>query len=103
MGATETVKIRGLARLSAWMFGAWGAVVSAKGFYDLFLGGEPEANAYAPAPWAFVTQEQWSRYSTFELAYGLACLGAAWLLVRYSRFLPETLRRPRSPEPALFR
>lgn len=90
----ETIKIRGLARLSAWAFGAWGALVSSKGLYDLAWG-EPEANRYAPAPWAFVSRAQWLRYAGFEAAYGAACLALAWLLFRYARFLPETLSRPR--------
>ncbi|MBI5245162.1 MAG: hypothetical protein HY922_15980 [Elusimicrobia bacterium] len=90
--ATERIKVRGLARIASILFGLWGAVVAPKGLYDL-LGGEPEANLYAPRPWAFVTQEQWRRYAGFELAYGLACLALAWLLWRYSRFLPKTLDR----------
>ena len=89
------VKVRGLARVSAAMFGLWGAVVAPKGFYDI-LWGEPEANLYAPKPWAFVTQEQWSRYARFELVYGLACLGAAWYLLKFARFLPETVPAPPS-------
>ena len=89
------VKVRGLALISAAMFCVWGAVVAPKGAYDLFWG-EPEANLYAPRPWAFVTQEQWLRYAGFELAYGLACLGVAWFLFKYSRFLPETVSAVRA-------
>jgi hypothetical protein len=92
--ATEKVKIRGLAMLSSWIFLFWGAAVTAKGLYDLFAG-EPEANLYAPEPWAFVTREQWLRYGGFEFVYGLACLGLFWYLRRYARFLPETVERPR--------
>ena len=100
----ETIKIRGLVRLSAWMFGIWGGAVLMKGAYDLLLGGQPEANLYALAPWAFVTQTQWLRYSVFESSYGLACLGIAWMLANYTRFLPETLRRKRlEPELDLFK
>jgi hypothetical protein len=91
----ETIKIRGLARLAAAMFAGWGGLVLSKGVYDRFLGGEPEANLYAPAPWAFVTREQWARYAGFELAYGLACLALAWWCLRLSRRLPETVSRPR--------
>lgn len=90
----ETIKVRGLAHLSAWMFGVWGAMVSLKGVYDLF-GGQPESNLYAPAAWAFVTKAQWFRYSSFELVYGLICLAVAWTLAKYSAFLPDTLRRKR--------
>lgn len=86
------------------MFGIWGAVVFLKGAYDLVLGGQPEANLYAPVPWAFVTQAQWLRYSGFEATYGVTCLAIAWVLIRYGRFLPETLRRARvEPELDLFR
>lgn len=99
----ETIKLRGLLRFSAWMSGVWGAAVALKGAWDL-AGGEPEANLYAPAPWAFVTREQWGRYAGFEFAYGLACLALAWYLFRYSRLVPETLCRPRQePELDLFR
>ena len=98
----EKLKIRGLARLSAAIFGVWGAAVALKALYDLFAG-EPEANLYAPEKWAFVTREQWLRYGGFELAYGLACLGLAWALVKYARFLPEVVERPRrEPEFQLF-
>ncbi|PCI36238.1 MAG: hypothetical protein COB53_10210 [Elusimicrobia bacterium] len=90
----EKIKIRGLATLSSWIFLFWGAMVSLKGLYDLFIG-EPEANLYAPAAWEFVSREQWSRYGGFELLYGLACLSLAWYLKRYSAFLPETVSRPR--------
>lgn len=98
----EKVKVRGLSRIAAWAFSLWGAVVTAKAFYDLFAG-EPEANLYAPHPWAFVTREEWLRYGGFELAYGLALLGLGWFIFRYSRFLPEFIERPRrEPEFRLF-
>ena len=96
---TETIRIRGLARIPARLFCVWGAVVTLKGVWDVLGPGEPEANLYAPAKWAFVTREQWLRYGLFECAYGLSCLAVAWLLWRYSRFLPETVSRPRR-EPA---
>ena len=100
----ETIKVRGLLRLSSRMFAAWGVLVAAKGGWDLLGPGEPEANLYAPTPWAFVTREQWARYAGFELVYGLCCVGLAYLLIRYSRFLPETLQRPRQePEFSLFK
>ena len=81
-----------MARISAFILCLWGAVIAPKGIFDIFVG-EPEANLYAPAPWAFVTREQWLRYGGFELAYGLSCLALAWALWRYSRFLPETRDR----------
>jgi hypothetical protein len=99
---TEKVKIRGLAKLAASLFAAWGAAVSLKAVYDLAWG-EPEANLYSPKPWDFVTQDQWLRWGGFELAYGLACLGLAWYLWSASRFLPETVDRPRrEPDLRLF-
>ncbi len=89
----ETVKIRGLARLAASIFAGWGALAAGKGVYDL-LGGEPEANLYAPKAWAFVTRAQWNRFALFELLYGLSCLALAWYCRRWSQRLPETSRRP---------
>ena len=89
---SEKIKVRGLAWISAFLLGLWGAIVAPKGLFDLFVG-EPEANLYAPEPWAFVTREQWLRYGGFELVYGLSCLALAWALWRYSRFLPETRDR----------
>lgn len=98
----ETIKIRGLARLAAAIFAGWGGLVAFKGLYDLFAG-EPEANLYAPAKWAFVTEAEWLRWGSFELLYGLACLGLAWYCLRWSRRLPETTTRPRrAPEFSLF-
>ena len=74
-----------------------------KSLYDLFWG-EPEANLYSPTPWAFVTRVQWLRYAGFELTYGLAAGALAVFLFRYSRFVPETLRRPKQePDLDLFK
>lgn len=102
MSQKERVKVRGLARICAWVLGSWGAVVAFKAAYDLF-GGEPEANLYAPQKWAFVTREEWLRYGGFELAYGAALLALAWYAYGYSRFLPETVERPaQEPEFKLF-
>lgn len=99
----ETIKIAGLARLTAAIFAGWGGLALFKGVYDLFLGGEPEANLYAPKAWGFVSQAQWGRYAAFELVYGLACLGLAWYCLRWSRRLPETVeRKRREPEFDLF-
>jgi MFS superfamily sulfate permease-like transporter len=100
--AHETIKIKGLARLAAAMFAGWGGLAAFKGVYDL-LGGEPEANLYAPKAWAFITKEQWTRYARFELVFGLSCLALAWYCLRWSRRLPETIERPRrEPEFSLF-
>ncbi|MBI4679361.1 MAG: hypothetical protein HY748_17435 [Elusimicrobia bacterium] len=91
---TEKIKVRGLACLAAAIFGCWGGLIALKGLYDLFIG-EPEANLYSAVPWTFVTQEAWLRYGGFEVAYGLACLALGWAVLRYGRFLPETLERAR--------
>ena len=100
--AVETIKIRGLARLAAAIFAGWGGLAAAKGTFDL-MGGEPEANRYAPAAWAFVTRAQWGRFARFELVYGLACLGLSWYCLRWSRRLPKMISRPRrEPEFSLF-
>lgn len=99
---TERIKVRGLPRIAAGVLGVWGTIVSLKAVYDIFVG-EPEANLYSPHKWEFVSQEQWLRYGGFELAYGLALLALAWLLVKYSRFLPEWVERPRrEPDLQLF-
>lgn len=102
MVSTETIRVRGLARLAAAIFAGWGGLVALKGLWDLFVG-EPEANLYAPAKWAFVTQEQWLRWAGFELTYGLALLALAAYCQRWGRRLPETVERPRrAPEYSLF-
>jgi hypothetical protein len=88
----QRVKVRGLWRIASCIFALWGCVVSSKGLYDL-LGGEPEANLYAPSPWAFVTREQWLRYARFELVYGICLAALAVWVWRYSRLLPETAVR----------
>lgn len=93
----ETIKIRGLARISAWMFAVWGALIALKGLYDIGWG-QPDANQYAPAPWAFVSQEEWLRYAGFETLYGAACGAVSWYLFRLSRFLPEAVTRKKDPE-----
>ncbi len=98
----EKIKIRGLARLSSWILGLWGALVFFKSFYDLFVG-EPEANLYSPRKWMFVTEQQWLRYGGFELVYGLCLLALAWGLRRLARCLPEAISRPKQgPEFHLF-
>lgn len=100
--AQETVKVRGLGRLAAAIFATWGALIAGKGLWDLGPG-QPEANLYAPRPWAFVTRAEWARYARFELIYGLACAALAWYCLRWARRLPETVLRPRrDPEFTLF-
>ena len=63
-----------------------------KGFSDVCVG-EPEANLFSPNKWDFVSKQQWFRWSGFEIAYGLACVGICLLLWKYSKFLPEFIER----------
>lgn len=94
---TEKVAVRGLARLAGWIFLSWGGLMAWKGLYDLFWGA-PEANFYAPTPWAFVTRAQWLRWGGFELAYGLSCLALGWAARRYAQRLPEFILREKQNE-----
>ena len=91
-GPSEKIAVRGLARLTGWIFLVWGAVVAVKGLYDCFLG-QPEANFYSPKPWDFVSRAQWLRWSGFELVYGLACLGLGLAAWEYAKRLPEWIAR----------
>ena len=97
----QKVRIRGLVQIPALLLGLWGSLVAPKGVYDL-LWGEPEANLYAPRPWAFVSREAWLRYASFELAYGVACLALAVLAWKYARKLPVFVERPAPKSPPLF-
>jgi len=90
--AKDRIKIRGLAQLAAGIFVAWGVLVAGKGVYDL-IWGAPEANLYAPSPWAFISREEWRRYGVFEFVYGFACLALGGYLIRFARFLPDTVAR----------
>ncbi len=95
----EKIKIRGLIRIAGWIFNVWGGLVAFKGLYDSFFG-EPEANFYSPEKWQFVTQDQWMRWSGFELAYGLACVGLGWACWEMAKKLPDWTERPKqTPDP----
>ncbi len=89
---TEKVKVRGLARIAGWIFVLWGGTIAFKGLFDSFFG-EPEANFYSPEKWQFVTQEQWTRWSGFEMAYGLASIGLGWACWEMAKLLPEWIER----------
>lgn len=94
----EKVLIRGLVRGAGWIFLVWGAIVAFKGIWDSFWG-EPEANFFSPAKWEFVTKEQWFRYTGFEILYGLACAGVAFLLWKYAAYMPEYyVRKKQEPD-----
>ncbi len=91
----EKIKIRGLVEIAGRIFTVWGALIVFLGFYHSFFG-EPEANFYSPAKWEFVTQEQWLRWSGFEIAYGLACAGIGILCKEFAKRLPEWVEREKA-------
>ncbi len=91
----EKIKVRGLFCIAAWIFNGVGFAVFVLGLFHAFLG-EPEANYYSPQKWDFVTQEQWLRWSGFEVSYGLACLGLGYLLLRYANRVPDWVEREKS-------
>ena len=97
----EKVRIRGLARIAGWIFVVWGSVVGFVGLYHAFFG-EPEANYYSLTKWEFVTQEQWLRWSGFEAAYGVACIGLGLLAWEYAKRLPEWIWRDKEPASDIF-
>lgn len=97
----EKVKIRGLVRIAGWIFAAWGGFAGIAGLYHSFIG-EPEANYYSLKPWEFVTQEQWMRWSGFEITYGLACIAVGFLCFEYSKRLPEYIERDRDESKSFF-
>ena len=86
------VKIRGLARMAGLLFLAWGGLVALAGLYHAFIG-EPEANFYSLEPWQFVSREQWMRWSGFEMAYGLACVGVGLACFKCALRLPLWIAR----------
>ena len=88
----EKIRIRGLAVSAAWIFLSWGILVAVNGLYDV-IAGEPESNLYSQSKWEFVTKAQWFNWSGFEITYGLACVGMAYLVWKYSGFLPEYKER----------
>ena len=92
MERQEKVLVRGLVKAAGWIFMIWGIVVSLKGLWDSFWG-EPEANYYSSQKWEFVSQEQWLRYAGFEICYGLACMGIAYLLWKFASYMPEYYTR----------
>lgn len=73
-------------------FCSLGALVTLKGFWDVFRG-EPEANYYSLKKWEFISRQQWFTWSGFEVVYGLACIGMAFLLWKYSERVPEYIER----------
>lgn len=97
----EKVKIRGLVRIAGWIFVCWGGVVATLGLYHSFWG-EPEANYYSLRKWEFVTQEQWLRWSGFEIVYGLACLGIGFCCCEFAKRLPEWILRDKQPAERFF-
>lgn len=98
--ATEKTAVRGLARMTGWIFLSWGSVVLLKGLFDAFFG-EPEANFYSPKPWDFVTRDQWIRWAGFETVYGLACLALGWAAWEFAKRLPDFVVRQKTSEDIL--
>lgn len=98
----EKVKIRGLARIAGWIFWIWGGAIFVLGFYHAFFG-EPEANYYSPKKWDFVSQEQWLRWSGFEIVFGIACMAVGFLCWEFAKRLPEWIEREKQPVDELFR
>jgi hypothetical protein len=88
----KKIKIRGLALSAGWIFLIWGALVALKGFWDVFWG-EPEANFYSSAKWEFISKHQWLTWSGFEITYGVACIGVAYLLRKYAQYLPDYIEK----------
>lgn len=97
----EKIKIRGLARIAGWILICWGEGVAFLALYHAFFG-EPEANYYSLNKWDFVTQEQWLRWSGFEITYGLACVGLGICCLEFAKRLPEWILRPKQPVDQLF-
>ena len=88
----EKIKIRGLVFSAGWIFLTWGLIVTAKGFWDSFLG-EPEANLYSQHKWEFITKSQWLNWAGFEITYGIACVLIAVVLRKYADRVPEYILR----------
>ena len=97
----EKVKIRGLVRIAGWIFICWGGLVAVLGFYHAFFG-EPEANYYSPKKWDFVSQEQWLRWSGFEIVYGLFCAAIGVLCWEFAKKLPEWIERDKQTADKIF-
>lgn len=70
----DKAELRGLLHIAGWTLIGWGSLAALLGIGHAFFG-EPEANYFSPEKWQFVTQEQWLRWSGFEVTYGLACIG----------------------------
>ncbi len=79
-------------KVSAIIFLCWGVIVAIKGIYDSFWG-EPESNLFSPNKWDFVSKHQWLTWSGFEVAFGAACICIFFLLLEYSKKLPEFIER----------
>ncbi len=100
-GELEKVKIRGLVRASGWIFLIWGVVITLKGLLDAFWL-EPEANYYSLKRWEFITLDQWIRYATFEVVYGVVCIIISGLLFEYSKRVADYISRPRIEDEDIF-
>jgi hypothetical protein len=95
------IKIRGLFRIAGWILVGWGSGMSFLGLVHAFFG-EPEANIYSLEKWQFVTQEQWLRWSGFEMTYGLACIGIALVVWELAKRFPETVLQEKQKNDFVF-
>lgn len=84
----KKIKIRGLIVIAGTIFLLWGGIIILKGLYDAFWA-EPEANYFSPKKWEFVSQNEWLRWSGFELSYGLFCFGFGIYLRKIATSFPE--------------
>ncbi|OGS33510.1 MAG: hypothetical protein A2474_08750 [Elusimicrobia bacterium RIFOXYC2_FULL_34_12] len=80
----QKIKYRTVFKSSGWIFAVWGVIVTLKGLYDAFLG-LPESE--------FVPIAKWSKYSGFEVVFGLACVFVGLLIFEISKRIPEIIER----------
>lgn len=65
-------EIKGLVKLTGWIFYGWGVLVTFFGFLRLLNINKPDSE--------FVTAENWLRFSVFQITYGMICVGVGYLL-----------------------
>ncbi|MDD5491797.1 MAG: hypothetical protein PHV60_03820 [bacterium] len=69
---TDRKEIRGLLRLSGWVFYGWGVLVTIYGFLKLLNIVKPDSE--------FITAAEWMRFNVFQVTYGMVCVGVGYLL-----------------------
>ncbi|OGS44764.1 MAG: hypothetical protein A2539_04030 [Elusimicrobia bacterium RIFOXYD2_FULL_34_15] len=80
----QKIKYRAVFKSSGWIFVVWGGIVALKGLYDALIG-FPESE--------FVPLAKWSKYSGFEVVYGLACIVIGLAIFELSKRIPEYIER----------